>query len=86
MAEEDEKKAGEALDAALKSYGVRHVVIGHTAVLSQFVQLKANSGIIMIDVFGGLSGAGAMPPPVGKGSPVCLLIENGKFYSVTPEE
>jgi len=83
MGEGDENKVKAALEPAIKNFGIRHIVIGHTVTSSKVIQLKADGAVIMIDV--GMSRTNDPNNPTG-GPAMSLLIENGKFYSVTPEE
>ena len=50
MGEGDENKVKAALEPAIKNYGIRHIVIGHTETPSQVIELKADGAVIMIDV------------------------------------
>lgn len=88
MGEGDENKLKAALEPALKNFGCRYIVIGHTTTRSQVIELKADGAVIMIDV--GMSktnaAAGSKPNRPAGGPAMSLLIENGKFFAVTPEE
>jgi len=78
LAEGDENSVKKALEPAITNYGIRHVVIGHTTVPSKVIHLIADGAVIMIDV--------GMSKTFRNGPAMCLLIENDKFYAVTPEE
>lgn len=78
LAEDDETRLQEELEPAFKNYHVRHVVVGHTVVRSQTIQVNAGGAVIMIDV--------GMSRTYRNGPAMCLLIENGKFYAVTAQE
>ena len=85
MGEGDDNKVREALLPAIKNFGIQHIVIGHTTTPSQVIELKANGGVIMIDV--GMSKTNSSKPGNPAAGPaMSLLIENGRFYAVTPEE
>jgi hypothetical protein len=72
LAQGPEAELAGHVDAVLKSYGVRHIVLGHTptpgAVMPRF-----GGKVLLNDV--GLSKA-------YNGAPVCLIIEGGKFFAM----
>jgi len=70
-----ESELQKQLAQVLANFGVRHVVVGHT-VSKTGIQTRLGGRIIMIDV--GFSRTYVGAPPA------CLLIEQGKFFIVTP--
>ena len=78
LAKGDENTVKAELEAAINNFGIRHIVIGHSRTRSQVIELKADGEVIMIDV--------GMSKTVRNGPAMSLLIENDKFYAVTPEE
>ena len=72
LATGDEALLTAHVDQALASFGVKHIVIGHT-VTAGTVMTRHDGKVIMIDV--GLSA-------VYGGPPTCLVIENGKPYTL----
>ncbi len=75
-ANEEEARLKRGLAPVLKAFDVRHIVVGHT-VAKKGIQTRSNGQIIMIDVGFSRTYVGA--------SPACLLIEDGEFFSVTPQ-
>ena len=78
LAKGDEGTVKAELEAVINNFGIRHIVIGHTRTHSHVIELKADGAVIMIDV--------GMSKTMDNGPAMSLLIENGKFYAVTPEE
>lgn len=76
--EEDSRKLGGMLAPILQGYGVKHVIIGHTITRTREIALKAGGALIMTDV--------GMSETYGRAPAMCLVIEKGKFFSVTPEK
>jgi hypothetical protein len=74
--EENPQKLGGMLAPILRGYGVKHVVIGHTITGTRKITAKAGGALIMTDV--------GMSDTYGRGSAMCLVIEKGNFFSVTP--
>lgn len=74
--ENDPEKLALVLAPIMRRYGVKHVVIGHTVTGTREIMVKAGGALIMADV--GMSAAR------GHGPAMCLVIEKGKFFSVTP--
>lgn len=72
LATGDEVPLAAHVDQVLANFGVRHIVIGHT-VTAGTVMTRHDGKVIMIDV--GLSA-------VYGGPPACLVIENGKPYTL----
>ena len=72
LATGDEAPLAAHVDQVLANFGVRHIVIGHT-VTAGTVMPRYDGKVIMIDV--GLSA-------VYGGPPACLVIENGKPYTL----
>jgi hypothetical protein len=79
----DESRVKKLLEPVFKNYGIRHIVKGHNVTNSQVIELKADGALIMIDV--GMSKTAVSSSGLGNGPAMSLLIENGKFYAVTPE-
>jgi hypothetical protein len=73
--EEDPKKLRGMLASILRKYGVKHVVIGHAITQTRGITVKAGGALILTDV--GMSGT------YGRGPAMCLVVEEGKFFSVT---
>ena len=73
LARDSEASLKEYLDNMLPKKKAAHVVIGHT-VSPNGVQPRCGGRVIMIDV--GMSAAYGGPA-------ACLVIENGRFYSLT---
>jgi hypothetical protein len=78
LADDDDEKLTQQLDRLFAKHHVRHIVIGHTVVRSGIITARAGLGLIMIDV--------GMSKTYRGGAATCLLIENGKFWSVTGEQ
>jgi len=72
LAQDPEPELGGFVDRLLQSYGVRHIVVGHTIVAPAIVP-RLDGKVITIDV--GLSAFYGGPP-------ACLLIEGGRFMAV----
>jgi Calcineurin-like phosphoesterase len=72
LAQDPEPKVAELVASILKSFGVSHIVIGHTPTLGA-VTPRFEGKVIMIDV--GLSKSYYE-------SPACLIIEDGKFFAM----
>jgi len=79
LGEDLEESVKTHLAPILKKYGVKHIVVGHTVPSSgQRIAVRADERVIMIDV--------GMSQAYRGGPAMCLLVENGKFFAVTPEE
>ena len=72
LATESEVPTAPLVDAILASFGVTHVVIGHTPTAGA-VMPRFGGKVILIDV--GLS-------KVFNTSPACLIVEDGKFFAM----
>ena len=76
LAKDNEMETEELLDTILETHDVNRIVVGHT-VSKKGIQLRENETVIMIDV--GIS-------KYYGGPAACLVIENGKYFAVYPEE
>jgi len=75
----DEESLKPLLELIFKKHGVKHLVIGHTPTgRDQGIAFKGDKAVIMIDV--------GMSRTYWKGPAMCLVIEDGKFYSVCGQE
>jgi hypothetical protein len=72
LAQGPEAELSAHVDAVLKSFHVRHIVLGHTPTPGAVVP-RFGGKVILNDV--GLSKA-------YNGAPVCLIIEGGKFFAM----
>ena len=75
LALKDEEELDEELKNVFKAHGVERIVVGHTVSKGR-IRLRAEERIVMIDV--GMSKCYGGPA-------CCLVIEKGKYYSVSPE-
>ncbi|MCY3020567.1 MAG: metallophosphoesterase [Planctomycetota bacterium] len=79
LADADEDALKGMLAPILRKHGVRHIVIGHTVSRSgQGISATADRALVMIDV--------GMSRTYRQGPAMCLLIEDGKFYTVSGHE
>jgi hypothetical protein len=69
LAQTPESALGPQVDPALKSYGVQHIVIGHS--IQPAILPRAGGKVITIDV--------GMSKVLG-GAPAALVVEDGKFF------
>jgi len=76
VAADAEGPSGEFLDAVLKAYGVKHMVVGHT-VSTEGILVEASGRLIRIDV--GMSGYYGGPA-------ACLVVDKGAWYEVRRNE
>jgi hypothetical protein len=76
LALNEEEEIVEALKPVFEKFNAQHIVIGHT-VSSEGIKARAGGAVIMIDV--GLS-------DVYGGPNMCLVVENGIFYTVSGRE
>jgi DNA-binding NarL/FixJ family response regulator len=78
LAIDDEAIVRDRVKPVLERHGARHIVIGHTMPAGAHgIQARAGGAVMAIDV--------GMSRHYRGGSAACLLIEAGKFYSVSAE-
>ena len=79
LADTNESTLKRILEPVFRKHGARHIVIGHTMTASGHgIQASADQAVIMLDV--------GMSRTYREGPAICLLIEDGKFYSVHGDE